>query len=127
MVEAAEVPGHALLWRFRKKEVMRRIKKELQYEGGFKKRLRVWNRVFRNQGFQTDLALPGELLEEEEVRVGEDGEPLNPNARRDGRRFRMVVTPNAEKVSRVYSRTSSLTRSVTGEALQRKPTGGEGS
>lgn len=101
---------------------MRRIKKELLYDGELKKTLRAWNRGFRARGFQADLVLPGEVLEEN-LRVGEDGEPLNPNAKRDGRRFRMVVTPNAEKASRAYSRTSSLTRSVTGEALQRKATG----
>ncbi|KAH8650817.1 hypothetical protein BGZ60DRAFT_420927 [Tricladium varicosporioides] len=116
IVEAAEIPGHQLMWPFRKKEVIKKIRKELQYEGGLKKRLRKWNRLFKRQGFQTELALPGELLEDN-LRVADDGEPLNANAKRDGKRFRMVITPNAEKASSVYSRTSSLTRSVTGEGI----------
>ncbi|KAF4621896.1 hypothetical protein G7Y89_g14447 [Cudoniella acicularis] len=116
IVQAAEIPGHPLMWPFRKKEVIKKIKKELQYDGGLKKKIRVWNRLFKSQGFQTEMALPGEMLEEN-IRVVEDGEPLSANVKRDGKRFRMVVTPNAEKASSVYSRTSSLTRSTTQEGI----------
>jgi len=118
-VDLAEVPKHSWLWSIHRKEVIQRVKRELQYDGDLKRKLKFWNRAFKQMGFQVDLALPGEHLEDTS-NPDEDGEPKNPNAKRDGKRFRMIIQPNAEKATSVYSRTSSLTRSVTGEGNLQK-------
>ncbi|TVY18723.1 hypothetical protein LARI1_G002859 [Lachnellula arida] len=118
IVALAEVPKPTWLWVIQRKEVVQRIKRELQYDGDLKRKLKFWNRAFRQMGFQVDLALPGEHLEDNADPDGD--EPKNPNAKRDGKRFRMVITPNAEKATSVYSRSSSLTRSVTGEGNLQK-------
>ena len=60
-------------------------------------------------------------MEDEKERGGErevvgDTKEEKAQAKLESRRFRMVITPNAEKTaSSIYSRSSSLTRSVTGE------------
>jgi len=117
-VDLAEVPKPTWLWPIHRKEVVQRIKRELQYDGDLKRKLKFWNRAFKQMGFQVDLALPGEHLED--TSDGDGDEPKNPNAKKDGKRFRMVIAPNAEKATSVYSRTSSLTRSVTGEGNLQK-------
>ncbi|TVY67465.1 hypothetical protein LSUE1_G007396 [Lachnellula suecica] len=117
LIELAEVPGPALLWKLHSKAVTARIKKELQYDGDFKRKLRIWNKAFKQRGFQVDLALPGEQLEEptDAGPADDEEDPKQRDLKRDGKRFRLIVTPNTEKGTSVYSRTSSLTRSVTGE------------
>jgi len=128
LVDAADVPGPSWAWAFNRKEVIKRIKKELQYEGELKRVLRRWNRGFKRKGFQAWLELPAskgdKVYQGDEWDSKEDME----QAKRDAKRFRIVVTPAHEKAPSVYSRSSSLTRSVSGEGLTRsRSTSGQGS
>jgi hypothetical protein len=100
------------MWRLHRKEVIANIKNDLQYNGDFKKKFKSWSKVFKTAGFTIDLALPGEQLEDD---PGEDGEDRNRDVKKESKKFRLIVTPNTEKGTSVYSRTSSLTRSITGE------------
>lgn len=50
-----------------------------------------------------------------------DTEEQKRQARKEAKYFRMVVTPVAEKAGSIYSRTSSLTRSVTNEGMSLQP------
>lgn len=106
---------------------MNKIKKELQYEGDFKRLLNAWNKKnFRVRGFTVSVELPGPPKIREE-----DTEEEKELARKEAKKFRICITPNTERSGSVYSRSSSLTRSVTGEgaSLHRKesPTGSAGS
>lgn len=118
LVDACEVPGPSWMWNFRRKEVVARIKKELQYDGDLKRELRRWNKDFKKRGFQVWLELPsskGEKGDRDlELAIEADGKGEK-QAKREARRFRVVVSTTNEKGSSVYSRSSSLTRSVTGE------------
>lgn len=88
---------------------MRRLNRELQYDGDVKRTLKKWNKLFKQQRFQAWLELPGQKSED---LVGNDiHEKVNV------KRFRIVITPNSERAPSVYSRSSSLTRSVTGEGV----------
>lgn len=103
--------GSSLLWPLRKTEVIKKIKKELQYEGDFKRLLNAWNKKnFRVRGFTVSVELPGPPKYREE-----DTEEEREMARKEAKRFRICITPNSERGGSVYSRSSSLTRSVTGE------------
>lgn len=64
-----------------------------------------WNRLFRQQRFQAWLELPGQKIEDEE---GEE---------KITKKFYVVISPNNEKAPSVYSRNSSMTRSITGEGV----------
>lgn len=74
--------------------------------------INAWNRHFRKKGFQASLELPGPPKGNYEI-------PGDPEELRrlesELKRFKMVITPNAEKSGSVYSRSSSLARSVSGE------------
>jgi hypothetical protein len=103
--------GSSLLWPLRKTEVINKIKKELQYEGDFKRLLNAWNKKnFRVRGFTVSVELPGPPKYREEDTAEE-----REMARKEAKRFRICITPNTERGGSVYSRSSSLTRSVTGE------------
>jgi hypothetical protein len=103
--------GSSLLWPLRKTEVINKIRKELQYEGDFKRLLNAWNKKnFRVRGFTVSVELPGKPRYREEDTAEE-----RETARKEAKRFRICITPNAERSGSVYSRSSSLTRSVTGE------------
>jgi len=84
----------------------------LQYEGEFKRVINAWNRHFRRKGFQASLELPGPPKGNYEI--PDDPEELK-RLESELKRFKMVITPNAEKGGSVYSRSSSLARSVSGE------------
>jgi hypothetical protein len=103
--------GSSLLWPLRKAEVINKIKKELQYEGDFKRLLNAWNKKnFKVRGFTVSVELPGPPKYREEDTAEE-----REMARKEAKRFRICITPNTERGGSVYSRSSSLTRSVTGE------------
>ena len=125
VVDAANVPTPSWAWFMHKKDVMRKIKKELQYEGDFRRVLRKWNKHFKRKGFQAWLELPiakGEPVRSQSAEPPADSsdEELEKKSAKDikknSKRFRMVVSSSVEKGSSVYSRTSSLTRSVSREA-----------
>lgn len=101
LIAASDIPGPIFLWAFRKKDVIPRIRKDLQYGGDLQRALKKWNKLFKRQRFQAFLELPGE---------GSEGEGSGK------KRFRIVLTPNGEsRAPSVYSRNSSMTRSVSGE------------
>jgi hypothetical protein len=74
--------------------------------------INAWNRHFKRKGFQASLELPGPPRGSYETPT--DPEELRQLAL-EMKRFKMVITPNAEKGGSVYSRSSSLARSVSGE------------
>lgn len=113
ILELADVPGPSILWPVYRKDVINKMRKEMQYDGDFKRKLKMWNKAFKQRGFQIELALPGEQVQD--YPDADEDESLRKWTKKDGKRFRMIVTPNAEKGTSVYSRTSSLTRSVTNE------------
>jgi len=124
VVEMANVPTPTWMWFMHKKDVTRRVKKELQYEGPFKRMLRKWNKHFKRKGFQAWLELPvqkGEPIRSQSADQGdsdnEDAVQTKKDEKRMAKRFRMVVSSNVEKGSSVYSRTSSLTRSISREGV----------
>jgi hypothetical protein len=104
------------------------MKKELQYEGDLKRCMRKWNKLFKRQGFTAWLELPtakGEQDMSDEL-IGDTQEERD-KAKRDAKRFRVVVNANnTERPASVYSRSSSLTRSVAGEARAAKQDNLEG-
>jgi hypothetical protein len=95
------------MWTFRKSKIIARIKRDLQYNGDISAVFKKWNRVFKIQRFQAWLELPGEKS------------PLLPgndeNEFVDVKKFRVLVTPNKDRAPSVYSRSNSLTRSISGE------------
>jgi hypothetical protein len=97
--------------------VIKRLKNQLQYEGSdIKRHLNAWNRSFKRKGFTVSMELPGE------PRIHEtDTEEQKKQARKEAKYFRMVVTPVAEKAGSIYSRTSSLTRTVSNEGMSLQP------
>lgn len=117
IIKEANVPGQQWLWRLKRKEVIARLKNDLQYDGDFKRKLKLWSKVFKTKGFTVDLILPGDPLGGDfELDGNEDEVDRNRDAKKEAKKFRLIITPNTEKGTSVYSRTSSLTRSVTGEA-----------
>lgn len=122
LLTAADVSGPIWMWVFRKKEVIKRIRRDLQYDGNVKRVLKKWNKLFKRQRFQAWLELPGQ--KSDDLPGNADGEKVNV------KRFRIVITPNKEqRAPSVYSRNSSMTRSVTGEGvtavMARKKAGNE--
>lgn len=83
---------------------------QLQYLGDVSRCLKKWNKLFKIQRFQAWLELPGQ--KSDDLPGNADGEKVNI------KRFRIVITPVTEKrAPSVYSRNSSMTRSVTGEGV----------
>lgn len=118
VLDAVEVPGPSWTWRIHKRNVIKRIKKDLVYESDLKSTLKKWNRLFSNRhGFKAYLKVPDERGEEDisDEDVGND-EAERQQALLNARRFRIVINSNTEKASSVYSRSSSVTRTVSGEA-----------
>lgn len=95
------------MWPFRKKDVVKRIRRELQYDGDVKRVFKKWNKLFKRQRFQAWLELPGQK--------SDDLEGNDADERVNVKRFRVVITPNSGRAPSVYSRNSSMTRSITGE------------
>jgi hypothetical protein len=122
VVDYARVPGPSFMWPVNKKDVIKRIKKDLQYESDIKRLLKAWNnRNFKRKGFTAWLELPvqpGEPPRSKSVEPGEssedDKEPMK-EEKSNMKKFRMVIGSTQEKAASVYSRSSSLTRSVAGE------------
>lgn len=76
--------------------------------------LKRWNKLFRRQGFQVVLELPGQNTK---MGDGWETEEEKKQLRTISKRFRILITPNAEKGAGVsiYSRNSSLTKAISGE------------
>lgn len=118
VIEVADIPGPSWAWSFHRKTVIKKMKKELQYEGDLKRLMRKWNKLFKRQGFTVSLELPvgkGELDMSDEL-IGDTAEERE-KAKRDAKRFRVVVNGDPDKATSVYSRSSSLNRSVSGEGI----------
>ena len=125
VLDAADLPkGANWAWSYHRKDIARRLKKDLQYEGDTQRAINAWNRHFRKKGFQASLELPGPPRHDVQPENDEEVKQL----KLESKRFKMVITPTAEKGGSVYSRSSSLARSVSGEGanLQDKtPVGSE--
>jgi len=96
--------------------VIKKMKRELQYDGELKRLLRKWNKLFKRQGFQVSLELPVAKGEVDRTDEDMDTPEQKEKAERDAKRFRVVINGNPDRASSVYSRGSSLNRSVSGEA-----------
>lgn len=100
------------MWSLVKQEVMDKMKRDLDFGGDVKTELKQWSSHFRPKGFTVSMELPGKVRERDTD---------TPEERREAEsyagRFRVVITPNAERSASIYSRNSSLTRSITGEGL----------
>lgn len=105
------------MWSFHKSDAIKKVKKDMQYEGSDMKRyFNAWNRNFRRKGFTVSIEVPGP------PKIREHDTPeQKEQVKKESKFFRMVVTPNAEKAGSIYSRTSSLTRAVTNEGLSLQP------
>lgn len=109
-------------WSVHKKDVIKKLKNQLQYEASDVKRtINAWNRNFKRKGFTVSMELPGPAKFHEN-----DSEEQKEQARKEARFFRMVVTPVAEKAGSIYSRTSSLTRTVSMEGKSLQPSSTQG-
>jgi hypothetical protein len=117
ILDAIEVPGPSWAWRIHKRNVIKRVRKDLVYESDLKSTLKKWNRLFSNRhGFKAYLKVPNEKGDEDisDEDVGDEAD--REQAILNARRFRIIVNSNTEKASSVYSRSSSVTRTVSGEA-----------
>lgn len=122
-MKAAQVPSHTHVpalswtWAFHKSKVIKGVKQQMLYESSdLNRELKRWNRNFKRQGFQVSLQLPN--AEQEKSRGGQRNHTgdAKEEAKVEADKFSMVITPNAEKKpASIYSRSSSLTRTVTGE------------
>jgi len=88
----------------------------LQYDGDLKRVLRKWNKLFRRQGFSAWLELPTPKGERDAPEEAAETKEERDRARKETKRFRIVIN-STDRGTSVYSRSSSLNRSVTGEAV----------
>ncbi|RKF53990.1 hypothetical protein GcM3_213007 [Golovinomyces cichoracearum] len=114
IIKEARIPRRArYAWFLHKNNVIKRIKKDLQYNDDVSACISAWNRMdFRKKGFEVSLELPGPPkirndMSEEEKSIIKKQAPF----------FRLVLTPTAEKGQSIYvqSRSNSMTASIAGE------------
>lgn len=108
IIKEARIPRRArYAWFFHKNNIIKRIKRDLQYNGDISSCISAWNRMdFRKKGFEVSLELPGPPkirsdMSEEEKAIIKKQAPF----------FRLVLTPTSEKGQSIYvqSRTNSMT------------------
>jgi hypothetical protein len=105
-----------MLWFSRKADVAKKVKKDLMYESSqIKAELKAWNASFKSKGFSVNLEVP-------DTPKFKDGmtEEEKQNMRKEAKFFRVVLNPGQEKGGSIYSRTSSLNRSIRGEGTARR-------
>ncbi|PBP26419.1 hypothetical protein BUE80_DR002719 [Diplocarpon rosae] len=113
VIEEARLPKRAkLMWPLVKHDVTAKIKRDLDFGGDVKEQLKQWSAHFRKKGFVVSMELPGKPRH----RDG-DTEQERELAESYARRFRVVISPISEKSASIYSRSSSVNRSVSGEGL----------
>ncbi|CZS94441.1 uncharacterized protein RAG0_04435 [Rhynchosporium agropyri] len=118
ILRAAALPKRAkIMWSLVKQDVIDKIKRDLDFNGDVKTELKEWSAHFRQKGFTVGLELPGKVKEREDETFEE-----RQLAESYAKFFRVVITPNAERSASIYSRNSSLTRSITGEGLANRTT-----
>ena len=100
------------MWSLVRQEVIDKMKRDLDFNGDVKTELKQWSAHFRQKGFTVGLELPGKVREREDETFEE-----RQLAESYAKFFRVVITPNSERSASIYSRNSSLTRSITGEGL----------
>ncbi|POS83451.1 hypothetical protein EPUL_006004, partial [Erysiphe pulchra] len=117
IIKEAKIPRRArYAWFFHKNNIIKRIKKDLQYNGEISSCISAWNRMdFRKKGFEVSLELPGPPkfrsdMSEEEKAIIKKQAPF----------FRLVVTPTSEKGQSIYvqSRTNSMTANAAETKLE---------
>ncbi|KAL2072503.1 hypothetical protein VTL71DRAFT_11846 [Oculimacula yallundae] len=119
ILRAAALPKRAkIMWGLVKQDVMDKLKRDLDFNGDVKTELKQWSAHFRQKGFTVQLELPGTKIKERDDETFEERQA----AEAYSKFFRIVITPNAERSASIYSRNSSLTRSITGEGLQARST-----
>merc|ERR1712230_212650 len=113
IINAAALPKRAkFMWSLVRQEVIDKMKRDLDFNGDVKTELKQWSAHFRQKGFTVGLELPGKVREREDETFEE-----RQLAESYAKFFRVVITPNSERSASIYSRNSSLTRSITGEGL----------
>ncbi|KAG4434327.1 hypothetical protein IFR05_010205 [Cadophora sp. M221] len=113
VIHAAALPKRAkLMWALVRQDVIDKLKRDLDFNGDVKTEMKQWSAHFRQKGFTVGLELPGKVKERDDETFEE-----RQLAESYAKFFRVVITPNAERSASIYSRNSSLTRSVTGEGL----------
>ncbi|RKF61062.1 hypothetical protein OnM2_045085 [Erysiphe neolycopersici] len=108
IIKEARIPRRArYVWFFHKNNIIKRIRRDLQYNGDISSCISAWNRMdFRKKGFEVSLELPGPPkirsdMSEEEKAIIKKQAPF----------FRLVLTPTSEKGQSIYvqSRSNSMT------------------
>ncbi|KAI9053477.1 hypothetical protein LZ554_002434 [Drepanopeziza brunnea f. sp. 'monogermtubi'] len=113
IIEAAELPKRArMMWSMVKQDVVAKIKRDLDFGGEVKQQLKEWSLHFRAKGFTVSMELPGKVRSKKD-----DTEEERALAESYANRFRVVISENAERSASIYSRSSSVSRSVSGEGL----------
>jgi hypothetical protein len=80
-----------------------------------KAELKAWNASFKSKGFSVSIEVPDtpkikDGMTEEEIQM----------MKKEAKFFRVVLNPGQEKGGSIYSRTSSLSRSIRGEGTARR-------
>lgn len=118
VIEAAELRGEnswkKITFMFNKQALVKQVKKDLVYESELKSVLKNWNRIFKmKHGFSISLSLPGEEVFHDMTTGNTWGDKQH--ATEELKKFRLVVNNNMERAGSAYSRSSSMTRSISGE------------
>ncbi|CAL3962193.1 hypothetical protein PZA11_000579 [Diplocarpon coronariae] len=113
LIDEARLPKMAkFMWPLVKQGVIAKIKRDLNFGGDVKEQLKQWSAHFRKKGFTVSMELPGKHRHREG-----DTEQERELAESYAGRFRVVISPISEKSASIYSRSSSVSRSVSGEGL----------
>ncbi|KAI1003469.1 hypothetical protein K3495_g4736 [Podosphaera aphanis] len=114
IIKEARIPKRArYAWLFHKNDVIKRMKRDLQYNGDVSACISAWNRMdFRKKGFEVSLELPGQAKIRDDM-----SEEEKATIKKQAPFFRLVLTPTTEKGQSIYlqSRSNSLTASIAGE------------
>ncbi|PQE06874.1 hypothetical protein CJF31_00010996 [Rutstroemia sp. NJR-2017a BVV2] len=116
LLEAADVAKVGRLgWMMKKDKICTRIRKDLQYGGDIKSFLAKWNKGFRKRGFMVLFELPSETAI---IEPGATPEEIK-QAKKDAKRFRLIVQPGNTSSASIYSR-GSMAESMSREGAIKK-------
>jgi hypothetical protein len=99
----------------KKDKICTRIRKDLQYGGDIKSFLAKWNKGFRKRGFMVLFELPSETAI---IEPGATPEEIK-QAKKDAKRFRLIVQPGNTSSASIYSR-GSMAESMSREGAIKK-------
>ncbi|KAM3070192.1 hypothetical protein ACMFMG_003769 [Clarireedia jacksonii] len=116
LLEAADVAKIGRLgWVMKKDKICTRIRKDLQYGGDIKSFLAKWNKGFRKRGFMVLFELPSDTPM---IEPGATPEEIK-QAKKDAKRFRLIVQPGNTSSASIYSR-GSMAESMSREGAVKK-------